>query len=193
LFSRGCGWFHDSFLFYRSICSHASAHTFDFSRDVTALLELVQDEELFAFSHIRTTTNVTMSFFRQVRHPVGLRKFRLALSDLSNAQQHVILCFTTSQMRWSFLSTPRRFCPNCGASWHWDHFFSCPDIVGVASSRRLSLSKLRCDIAQSDWHSVFIDVAHIMLVWSFSLNRDPNLCLSYDVDVFRSIMLLPRS
>jgi hypothetical protein len=69
--------------------------------------------------------------------------------------------------------------------------FLCLDIVGVASSRQLSLSKMRCDIAQSNWHSVFADIAHILLVWSFLLNRDPNLVLSYDVDVFRSIML-PR-
>jgi hypothetical protein len=147
--------FYDSFLFYRTICSTVTARNFDFSRDVPALFELIQNEETYAFSFIRATTNVTMSFFRQVRHPMGLAKFRDTLSLLSNPQQHVILCFTTSQMRWCFLSSPRRFCPLCAASWHWDHFFACSYLQPVTTSRGLILSTLRRNILESNWRAVF--------------------------------------
>jgi hypothetical protein len=28
----------------------------------------------------------------------------------------------------------------------------------------------------------------VLVVWSFVLNRDPNLTLSYDIDTFKSLM-----
>jgi hypothetical protein len=187
LLLRSCGWFNDAFLFYRSICSSVRPGDFDFARDVPALFDLLQNEALFSFTLIRATTGPTMSFFRLTRHPDGLLKFREELSLLPNHHQHIILCFASSQLRWTFLSIPRRFCPLCGSSWHWDHFFLCPHVGSVLSSRGLSLPKTRGDIFASNWRTVFGDVAHVLIVWSLLLNADPDLCLNYDTDVFRSL------
>ncbi len=188
LFSRNSGWFRDSFLFYQVICPHSRMTTFDFARDVPALFDVVRNEEFYSFSYVRASKNVCMSFFREVRRAEGLVKFREALSQLSHHHQHVILCFASSQMRWTFLSSPRRLCPHCTSSWHWNHFFSCPHLSAVLSSRGLSLTKLRCDVSRADWNRVFVDIAHVLIVWSFSLNGDPNISLSYDVDCFRTLM-----
>jgi hypothetical protein len=124
LMSRSCGWFH------KSVCSQTRVDNFDFARDVPVLRGMVQDEETFSFTFVRANSSPTMSFFRLIRHPVGLVKFRQLFSTLSNHHQHVILlCFFTSQMRWCFLSSPRRFCPFCGLSWKWEHFF----LVSISS------------------------------------------------------------
>jgi hypothetical protein len=188
LLARSHGWFYDSFLFYRSICSASRLEEFDFARDVSALLDLFSSRELFSFTFVRASTGPAMSFFRLIRHPDGLVKFRAQLSLLPNHHQHVILCFASSQMRWCFLATPRRVCPFCGQSWHWDHFFTCASVFPVLASRNLSLTKTRSDIYSSNWQVVFSDIAHVLLVWSFSLNADPNFVLSYDTDVFRSLV-----
>ncbi len=188
LLLRSCGWFNDSFLFYRSICpSVRRPEDFDFARDVPALFDLFRNEGLFSFTLIRATTGPTLSFFRLVRHPEGLIKFREELSLLPNHHQHVILCFASSQLRWTLLSIPRRFCPLCGGSWHWDHFYTCTHVIPVLSSRGLSLQKMRGDISVSNWRHVFGDIAHVLIVWSLLLNADPDLCLNYDTDVFRSL------
>jgi hypothetical protein len=130
-----------------------------------------------------------MSFFREIRRLEGLVSFRLALSELAGEHQHIILCFASDQMRWCFLSSPRRFCPHCAVSWHWQHFLTCPHLANVLSSRNISLAKMRCSIRESSWSIVFSDIAHVLLVWSFALNSDPNFTLSYDVDNFRSLFL----
>jgi hypothetical protein len=59
----------------------------------------------------------------------------------------------------------------------------------IISARGLSLGKIRSDVISSRWRDVFADIAHLLLVWSFSLNDDPNLVLCYDVDVFKSMFL----
>jgi hypothetical protein len=166
---------------------------FDFARDVSALRGVMQDEVTFSFTYVRANNSPTMSFFRLVRHPVGLEKFRQLLSVLPSHHQHVILCFSTSQMRWCFLSSPRRVCPFCGVSWKWEHFFSCQYLVVLLTSRNLSLQKTRCDIYESRWQDVFADIAHVLIVWSFSLNVTPDLALSYDTDVFRSLIQVVRA
>ncbi len=188
LLLRSCGWFNDSFFFYRSVCPSTRRHKgFGFARDVPALFDLFQNEALFSFTLLRATTGPTLSFFHLVPHPEGLVKFREELSILLNHHQHIILCFAASQLRWTFLTTPRGFCPRCGCSWHWDHFFSCPHVVLVLSTRGLSLQKLRSDILVSNWRHVFGDIAHVLTVWSLNLNADRDLCLNYDTDVFRTL------
>ncbi len=188
LLSRSCGWFHESFQFYRSVCSTARLADFDFARDIPFLLEVLQNESIFSFTFIRASSGAAMSFFRLVRHPEGLVKFREELSLLQNHHQHIVLCFASGQMRWCFLSSPRRLCPRCGASWHWDHFFTCRELIPLLSSRNLSLIKIRGDIYQSRWKSVFSDIAHVLLAWSFILNVDPGVKLNYDTDVLRSLI-----
>ncbi len=188
MYNRNFGWFKDSFLFYQTICPPSRMTSFDFARDVPMLFEIVRNEEFYSFSYIRASTNVCMSFFREIRRADCLVSFREALGKLSHHHQHIILCFTSSQMRWTFLSSPRRLCPHCQSSWHWNHFFSCSHVSGVLLSRGLSLSKLRSDISSAEWFSVFADVAHVLIVWSFSLSDDPNISLSYDVDGFRSLL-----
>ncbi len=160
------------------MCAQRRGSDFDFANDVPALLSLVQSEELFSFSHVRASTGTKMSFFRQVRHPQGLRVFREKLGGLSNSFQHVLSCFMMSQMRWCFLPTPRRFCPHCSESWHWEHFLQCPHLMQTLSSRGLSLVKMHCDVLSSNWSTVFADIAHVLVVWSFLLNVDPNLLLN---------------
>ncbi len=191
LLSRQCGWFHDSFLFYRYFCSQARLADFDFANDVPAFLSFVRSEELFSSSHVRASTGVTMSFFRHVRGPQGLSDFRLAFSLLQPSWQHVVLCFTTSQMRWCFLSTPHRLCPHCAHSWYWEHFCQCTHLSRVLLERGISLGKMRSDVMSSRWKEVFADIAHLLLIWSFSLN-DPNLVQCYDVAVFKSMFLACR-
>jgi hypothetical protein len=51
----------------------------------------------------------------------------------------------------------------------------------------MSLGQMRSDVVDSRWKRVFSDIAHTLIVWSFSLNSDPNLILSYDVGVFRAM------
>jgi hypothetical protein len=131
-----------------------------------------------------------MSFFREIRRPEGLIAFRSTLSEFSDHHQHIILCFMSGQMRWCFLSSARRLCPHCSAPRHWQHFFSCPHLLHILTSRDLSLRNLRCNIRESRWRAVFSCIAHVLIVWSFSINSDPNLTLSYDVDGFRSLLQL---
>jgi hypothetical protein len=157
---------------------------------VPALLTLSKNEEQFAFSYLRASSGSSMSFFRLIRHPEDLKKFRSALSALSIHHQHIILCFAVNQMLWTFLSSSRRFCPLCGNSRSWEHFFLCVDVAPVLLSRDLTLSKFRAQIYNSNWMDVFRDIAHVLLVWSFVLNRDPNQSLSYDVESFKTLLVL---
>ncbi len=188
LMSRGCGWFYELFDFYRSICQRVNLSDFDFACDVPDLLSLVRDESSFAFSHLRASAGSSMSFFRLIRRPEGLHSFRTALSTLSAPHQHVVLCFTANQMRWTFLTSPRHYCPLCGLSWSWEHFFSCVEVAPVLDARQLSLSSFRSKIVLFAWDQVYKDLAHVLLVWAFVLSRDPCLELTYSVDVFKSLM-----
>ncbi len=129
-----------------------------------------------------------MSFFSQVCHPDDLAHFRNALNLLTGPHQHIILCFCASQIRWTFFSPPRRSCPLCSLSWTWEHFFSCPHVSNVVQSRGLSLSECRNRVRSLQWDQIFTDIGHVVLVWSFILNRYPDLALNYDVDVFRSLV-----
>jgi hypothetical protein len=80
-------------------------------------------------------------------------------------------------------------CPLCGSSWTWEHFCSCEDVAPVLSSRGLTLSKFRSLIYESEWAAVYQEIAHVLLIWSLVLTRDPDLSLSYEVDVFREMIL----
>jgi hypothetical protein len=91
-------------------------------------------------------------------------------------------------MRWCFLSSSRRFCPFCGSSWKWEHFFTCHHLVRLLSSRGLSAQTFWVHIYSSRWREVFTEISHVLIAWSFSFNAIPNLVLSYDVDVFRSLL-----
>jgi hypothetical protein len=146
--------------------------TFDFARDVPILFEFVTNEDFYSFSYVRASKNVCMSFFREIRR---VEVFREALGRLSHHHQHIIICFASSQLRWTFLSSPRRLCPHCSSSWHWNHFFSCNHLSNILLSRGLSLPKLRCDISSANWNVVFSDIAHVLIIWCFSLNGDPNI------------------
>lgn len=189
LLARSCGWFYESFEFYKTICQQARITDFDFARDVPALLALAKNEDQFAFSYLRASSGSSLSFFRLIRHPEGLQKFRSVFSVLSLHHQHIVLCFAANQMRWTFLSSPRRFCPLCGSSWTWEHFFSCTGVAPILMPRGLSLMHFRTQIYESNWKAVFRDIAHILLIWSFVLIRDPNLSLNYDVDGLKSMMV----
>jgi hypothetical protein len=188
LLARSCGWFHESFQLYKLICQSARQVDFDFARDVPALLSLSQSEAHFSFSFIRASSGQCLSFFRLIRHPEGLEHFRSTLSALPPHAQHVVLCFSTSQLRWTFISPPRRFCPLCGASWTWEHFLLCTDVAPTLSSRGLTLPGFRVQIYNSEWQTVFKNIAHVMLVWCFILNRCPSVSLNYDVCGLKEMM-----
>jgi hypothetical protein len=97
--------------------------------DVPKLVEVTSSEEAFSFEFIRHSASKCMTLFRLVPSQAGLASFRSALSCFHPPLQHVILSFTTSQMRWCFLSTPCRLCPLCyQKSWSWDHFLDCQTI-----------------------------------------------------------------
>jgi hypothetical protein len=129
-----------------------------------------------------------MSFFHTIRHPSGHASFRTLLSSLSRPHQHVTSCFCSNQLRWTFLSSPRHYCPLCPSQWSWEHFFQCSAVSPLLSSRHLSLSDFRAKISLSSWKLVFSDIGHVLIVWSFVLNRNPTNVLNYDVDVFRTLM-----
>jgi hypothetical protein len=161
---------------------------FDFARDVEALLSLVHDEESYSFAFVRSSSASSLSFFKLFRSVNSTTSFQLELSRLQSHFQHVILCFCSGQMRWTFLSRPSSRCPLCDASsWSWEHFFLCPRMSLILQSRGLLLSRFRERVISARWKRIFSDIAHFLLVWSFALNDDPAFTLSYDVDVFHCL------
>jgi hypothetical protein len=147
-------------------------------------------EEAFSFEFIRHSSSTCMSFYRLVPSSEGLATFRLALSRIDLPFQHVILTFSTSQMRWCFLSSPCRVCPLCfSKSWLWEHFFDCSIISPLLSSRNISMPRLKDAIRGSDWRKVFSYVAEVLLCWHFALESTlVHRTFSYDPDVFRSLL-----
>ncbi len=149
-------------------------------------------KKFFSFSFICASTGPAMSFFRLVRHPVGLVKFREQLSQLQNHEQHVILCFASNQMRWCFLSCPG-VCVRTVVSLGIGSIFS---LVGIFF--KFCLLETSCfprpgATSLLPTGGSFSDISHVLLVWSFSLNADPDLALNYDADVFCSLLESCRS
>jgi hypothetical protein len=189
LMGRSCGWFYESFCFYREVYPNARVSEFDFERDVGAVLSLVNDEDAYSFLIARESRGSSLSFFREITSARGLESFRRDFSLLSSPYQHIVLCFASNQIRWCFLSYVCRTCPLCkSSSWYWEHFLRCPALVQTLSSRNLSFALFRAHIQSSRWKVVFREIAHVLLVWSFALNADPTVTLSYDTDVFRCMI-----
>jgi hypothetical protein len=107
LMSRSCGWFYESFCFYREICPSVRLSDFDFERDVGGqLLSLVNDEVWrserngflctsltsynashvwlisYSFSFIQASQGSSLSFFRVVTSAQGIESFRREFSLL---------------------------------------------------------------------------------------------------------------
>jgi hypothetical protein len=189
-YSMTCGWMHDSFLFFRSVVATSKHSNFDFLADVSNLIEISSSEDAFSFQFIRYSNSTCMSLFRLVPSPAGLSSFRSALSQLELPFQHVILSFSTSQMRWCFLSSPCRLCPLCyRASWSWEHFLACVVIRPFLLSRNISLVHFKGAVHRTEWRTVFSNIAEVLLCWHFALG--PTLAhrtFSYEPDVFRSLL-----
>jgi hypothetical protein len=189
LLDRSCGWFYESFQFYKEICHDARLSDFDFVRDVGNLLSITADEDMYSFSFVRASRTNCMSFFRLFSSVNALRGFRHSLGTLPLSYQHVVLAFSSNQLRWCFLSYASLTCPLCRRqSWSWEHFFSCPFLAPSLSSRGLDFSLFRSHVQASRWKVVFREIAHVLLVWSFVLRTDASVSLKYDVDLFRCMM-----
>lgn len=189
LLNRSCGWFYESFQFYKEIRPEAQLAEFDFAWDVEALLSLMMDDCCYSFSFVRASTISSLSFFRHSRSVNGLNGFRREFSALPSAYQHIVLAFATNQLRWCFLSRASPVCPLCRrSSWFWEHFLSCPFLTPALCSRALDLRSHRDHIQSARWKVVFREIAHVLLVWSFVLQTDVSVLLNYDVDVFRCML-----
>jgi hypothetical protein len=188
LYAMSCGWMHESFLLFKQVEPLIQHSKFDFLSDLSRLQAVVASEEAFAFEYIRSSSSVCMSFFRLVPSSHGLRNFRDALSQMDLPFQHIILAFTTSQLRWCFFTMPCQSCPLCfGHSWYWDHFLSCPLITPLLASRRISIFTFRSAVKSCQWSTVFDIIANVLLCWHFSLISVSCRVPQYDPDVFRSL------
>jgi hypothetical protein len=189
LYSMSCGWMHESFLIYKSVCPAANHSRFDFLEEVSSFQDIISTEEAFSFEYIRNSSSVCMSLFRLVPSSHGLRNFRLSLGKLEHSFQHVILTFSCSQLRWCFFPSPCQTCPLCQKkSWYWEHFLACPLIVPLLSSRRISLIDFCSTVKAGNWPRVFDIIANVLLCWHFALATVPGHRVSqYNPDVFRSL------
>jgi hypothetical protein len=185
---------HDSFLIYRSLYPHTKPATFDFLRDVSALLDQAVSEVNFSFVYIQKSKMVCLSFFQRLRNQESLSTLRIALSELPPPYQHVLLCFFANQTRWTFLSPPSRLCPLCFAeSWFWEHFFSCSVISPLLVSRGHSLTHFLSLLSDSpNWASIFREIASVHLSWFFALKSldSQRQTIQYDPDLFRTMIRL---
>jgi hypothetical protein len=190
-----CGWMHDSFLFYRVIVTSAQYSKFDFLEDVSKLVDVTSSDEAFSFEFVRHSSSSCMSFFQLVTSQAGFSSFRSALSRLDLPLQHVILSFSTSQMRWCFLSTPCRLCPLCfQKSWTWEHFIECTSIIPLLVSRNISLLQFKTEVRRTNWKNVFSAIGEVLLCWHFALESLlAHRSYSYAPDVFRSLFTVARS
>ncbi len=112
------------------------------------------------------------------------------ISDGCNTHQHVLLCFLSSQMRWT-LTTPSSIqCPLCHKdSWLWEQFFSCSVITPALRSRSLNVTSFKHSVIDSRWKEVFYTVANVLLVWHLAISMSCNwLKLEYDLDTFHSVL-----
>ncbi len=195
LYAMSCGWLHESFLLFKQVEPFTKHSKFDFLSDLSRLETVVASEEAFAFEFIRSSSSVCMSFFRLVPSSHGLRSFRDTLSRLELPFQHIVLVFTTSQLRWSFFSLPCQSCPLCHyCSWYWEHFLLCPLITPLLVSRRISMFNFRAAVKSCQWSSVFDTIANVLLCWHFSLlSVSDHRVPQYEPDVFRSLALRAQS
>jgi hypothetical protein len=157
-------------------------------RDVENVLSLVSDEDCYSFSSVRANRMNRLSF-GHVRSVSGMVSFRQEFSALLPPYQHIVLSFVSNQLCWSFLASPSCKCPLCLlCSWDWEHFFTCSFLSPSLVSRGLESSWFRSPVHQSRWKLVFEDIANVLLVWSFALQTDAAVSLSYSVDDFRRML-----
>jgi hypothetical protein len=189
LYPMSCGWMHESFLFYKTVSPRVNHSNFDFLSELTSFMEIVATEEAFSFEFVHASPSVCMSLFKLVPTSHGFRSFRKSLSQLEHSFQHIVFVFSSSQVRWCFFSSPSQLCPLCHTkSWHWDHFLSCPLIVPLLTSRRISLLSFRAAVRSSCWPHVFDTIANVLLCWHFGLASTPcHRVPQYNPDVFRSL------
>jgi hypothetical protein len=55
-------------------------------------------------------------------------------------------------------------------------------------SRGLSFVSFRQYVQAGRWKTVFKNIAHVLLVWSFALKDGHSFTLCYDMDVFRCMV-----
>jgi hypothetical protein len=191
MYRMTCGWMYESFLLYRSVKENVRYAAFDFLDLVPPLLDLTADDTRFSFSYIKTSDSECLSLFRLFRDHQSMVKFRRVLSRFNLSQQHILISFMASQLRWSFTTVPRRTCPLCFVgSWRWEHFFNCPVIVPVLSTRSISIDCFRHHFSTDNWRSVFSTIPELLLVWHFALLQSqlPHFQQQYDPDVIRSVL-----
>jgi hypothetical protein len=157
MYKRTCGWMYESFLLFRSIRSQTSFSSFDFASDVETLLDLSRDDRHFSFHFIKNSTSESLSFFRLFPTLGSADSFRRIIGSLGSDHQHVLLCFLSSQMRWT-ITTPSSIshCPLCHKNaWLWEHFFSCPVILPALRCRSVDITSFKQAAMESRWKEVW--------------------------------------
>ncbi len=117
------------------------------------------------------------------------------LSQLSQPEQHVVLCFASSQLRLTMTTPTCLSCPMCyRTSWLWEHFLQCPVLVPALASRGIDFNSFKHAIMSSNWEEVFATVANLLLVWHFAIRISrQNLKPEYNPDTFFSLAQASRS
>ncbi len=195
MYKRTCGWLYESFLFHRSIKSSISFANFDFEDDVQRLIDLLLSESTFSYHYILHSSGDCLSFFRLFPSEKASHLFRRALSQLHHSEQHVVLCFASSQLRWTMTTPSCVSCPLCyRAPWLWEHFLLCPVLASSLASRGINFDSFKHAILTSSWEEVFSTVANLLLVWHFAIRiSKPNLKPEYCPDTFYALALASRS
>ncbi len=195
MYKRTCGWLYESFLFHRAVNPSISFANFDFLHNVQSLIDLTIRDTTFSYHYLSHSQGECLSFFRLFSSEKATKSFRRALSQLHHSEQHVVLCFASSQLRWTMTTPSCRSCPLCyRTSWLWEHFLQCPVLVPTLASRGIAFNNLKHAIIDADWEEVFSTVANLLLVWHFAIRISrQNLKPEYNPDTFYSLAQASRS
>jgi hypothetical protein len=195
MYKRTCGWLYESFLFHRLINPSISFANFDFEQDVQRLVDLMISESTFSYHYIMNSSGECLSFFRLFPSEKASYSFRRALSQLHQSEQHVVLCFASSQLRWTMTTPSCVSCPLCHrAPWLWEHFLQCAVLAPSLASRGINFDNFKHAILSSSWEEVFSTVANFLLVWYFAIRiSQPHLKLEYSPDTFHALAQSSRS
>jgi hypothetical protein len=159
------GWFHDSFLIYRSLFVNATLPEFDFESTMTRIGAINRSRLDFLFLMLTSTDEVTMAPFRCFRSSEILTSFRSMLGKISLKSASLILTFCSSGMRFRFFDRASVTCPSCRRSWLTEHMFACPAVEPVLARNGISYSSFCDSIRDGKWGVMIMMIYEVLTTW----------------------------